>query len=397
MVPKLPPHILSQPESGIRLITEQAWAVPGAIVLSVGEPRFPLAPHVTAAAVDAWKRDDTNYTANEGIPPLTAAIGQWLRQHQGVEVDEDRIMVTAGAVQGMHLALSMTVGAGDEILVPDPGYTIFDMGPHLIQAVPVHYPLRAEDDFLPSIEALEALVTPRTRAILVNSPSNPLGQVIQEDLIRSLYAFARRHDLWIVSDECYAAFTRGIEHFSPLRIDEDSRVFAVYSTSKTYGMTGVRVGWAVCPPGLSGTLNAVQEATVSCINTPAQWAAVAALTGPQDYVDDARAYYAAAAAEASAVLTRRGLRYLDPRGAFYLWVDVSHVSGGDVSAWTLRFLADQGVAVAPGSAFGRLGEGWVRISLAGDRAELLEALRRIPAPADSAVGAGSPFSGLSRE
>ena len=379
-MPQLPSHIHTQPESGIRLITERAWATPDAIVLSVGEPDFALGEHVIQAAVDAWQRGDTRYQANSGVPALKDAIRSVMPQRYRVDVTDERVMVTAGAVQGMHLALAMTLGAGDEILIPDPGYTIFEMGPHLLQAVAVRYPLEAANDFLPDIEQLEGLVTPRTKALLINSPSNPLGQVIPETLIRDLYAFAQRHDLWIISDECYSAFTVGLEHFSPLRVDTDHRVFAAYSLSKTYGMTGVRVGWVVTPPGLSAHLNAVQEATVSCINTPAQWAGVAALTGPQDYVDHARTFYAEAAAEATALLAKRGFRFLTPRGAFYLWLDVSHVSEGNVSEWTLRLLDEQKVGVAPGSAFGPHGEGWVRISLAGDRARLLEALARIPAP-----------------
>lgn len=384
-MPQLPPHIRTQPESGIRLITERAWNTPGAIVLSVGEPQFPLAEHVTAAGMDAWRRDDTNYTANSGIPELKAAIERALAEQFAVRVERDRVMVTAGAVQAMHLAMSMTLATGDEILIPDPGYTIFEMGPHLVQAKPVRYRLRPEHDFLPEISELESLITPRSRALLVNSPSNPLGQVIPENLMRDLYAFASRHDLWLISDECYGAFTFGVEHVSPLRFDTEHRVFAAYSTSKTYGMTGIRVGWLVCPPGLSSTLNAVQESVVSCINTPAQWAAVAALSGPQDYVEHARDSYRESARAASEYLRERGFRFLTPRGAFYLWLDVSHLSGGDVSAWTLHALDEWGIGLAPGSAFGPHGEGWVRISLAGNRLELLEALSRIPAPSRASV------------
>ncbi len=381
-MPQLAAHIQSQPESGIRLITERAWSTPGAIVLSVGEPQFELAPHVTEAAIEAWRRGDVRYQANAGIPALKQAITATYERDYGVRVADEQVMVTAGAVQGMHLALSLVLGAGDEILIPDPGYTIFEMAPHLLQARSVRYPLLPENDFLPSVADIEALITPRTKAILLNSPSNPLGSVIPGPLVEEVYELARKHDLWLISDECYSAFTFGEPHVSPTTIDTDGRVFAVYSFSKTYGMTGVRLGWVITPPGMSHTLNAVQESTVSCINPPAQWAGVAALTGPQDYVTHARDFYEKAAAEAAAALAPRGFRFLTPSGAFYLWLDVSHLSKGDVHAWTLRFLDEAKVGLAPGSAFGPHGEGWVRISLAGDRAELLEALSRIPAPAD---------------
>lgn len=388
-VPQLASHIRNQPESGIRIVTERAWATPGAIILSVGEPNFPLPSHVTDAAVAAWRRGDVRYQANSGIAALKDAIVETYPTTYGAQVDASRVMVTAGAVQGFHLALSMILEAGDEILIPDPGYALFEMAPHLLQARPVRYHLTPERDFVPEVSELEALVGPRTRAILVNTPSNPLGSVIPGAALADIYEFARRHDLWIVSDECYSAFVfDGERHVSPVTMDVDHRVFAVYSFSKTYGMTGVRLGYLVCPPGISNKLNAVQESIVSCINPPAQWAGVAALTGPQDSVQTARDFYAEAALEASREMERRGFRFHRPQGAFYLWLDVSHASGSDVASWTLRLLEQRKVAVAPGSAFGPSGEGWVRISLAGDRAQLMEGLSRIPAPTDAVEAAG---------
>lgn len=378
-MPDLAPHIRTLPPSGIRRIAELAWTIPGAISLCIGEPGFPTAPHVLEAAERALARDDTRYTANGGIAPLRAAVADRLKTTQGVDVSPDRVFVTAGGAQALHLALTLTAGAGDEVLVPDPGYPTFAMTTHMLQATPVPYPLRPEAGFLPVPAELERLVTPRTRVLVLNSPSNPLGTVFPADLVRDLVALARAHDLWVLSDECYEAFTDDLEHVSPLRFDDPAeRVLVSLTCSKTYGMTGQRVGALVAPPGHEDTLAAAQEAIVSCVNTPAQYAALAALTGPQDGVARARDFYRESRRAAEAVLDAKGVPYLPARGAFYLWADVSAFSGGDVAAWTERFVREHGVALAPGSAFGPAGEGWVRISLCGDRDRLVEGLGRLP-------------------
>ena len=379
-MPSLAPHISSVPESGIRRILEIAFELDDIILLGVGEPDVPVAPHITAAAISAWTRDDTNYTANGGIPPLRAAIVDKLARDNNIRVDTEQVWVTVGATQGLHQAMTLTLSAGDEVLVPDPGYTTFTMNARMLDAVPVPYSLLPQHGFLPSIEELERLVTDRTRVLIVNSPSNPLGVVFDEVVLRGLLDFARRHDLWIISDEVYERFTFGTEHVSIASLDQDNRVFSAFSLSKTYAMTGVRVGYLVVPPGLAKTMRTVQEATISCVGTPDQYAAVAAITGDQTHVDDAIAHYRDNLDAVTGVLDARGIRYLPPRGSFYLWIDVSHASDGDVAVWAERFLLTQKVAVAPGSAFGRSGEGWIRVCLAATRDDLLTGVGRLPAP-----------------
>ena len=381
-MPSYTANALSVPESGIRRILEIALTLDDIVALAVGEPDLPVAPHVLAAASEAWLADDTRYTANGGIPPLRAAVAAKLRRDGGMDVGPDQVWITPGATEALYLALGLILSPGDEVLIPDPGYTIFTMAPRMQFAVPVPYPLAPEHAFLPRAADLDALVTPRTRAIIVNSPSNPLGVVFPEAVVRELVAFAQRHDLWIVSDEVYEAFTYGLPHISPASIDP-SRVLTVQSFSKTYGLTGGRVGYLVTPPLPGGVLRAFQEALISCVNTPAQRAAVAALEGPQDAVVAAAAHYRENLAAATALLDERGIRYREPDGAFYLWIDVAHASGGDVAAWAERFLLERRVSVAPGSAFGRAGEGWIRVCVAATRGDLLEGLRRLPAPSVS--------------
>jgi len=392
-MPSLAAHIPEVPGSGIRRIYEIAAELDGVISLGVGEPDVPIALHIAAAARAAWDRDDTNYNPNGGILPLRRAIVDKLAAENGIPVEVEQVWVTIGATQAIHLAMQLVLGAGDEVLVPDPGYTIFTMNARMLDARPVPYSLTPERAFLPSIEELEALITPRTRMIIVNSPSNPLGSVFPRAVLEQLLDFARRHDLWILSDEVYERFTWGEPHLSLAALDAESaasgaggaggggveRVFSVFSFSKTYAMTGIRVGYLVTPPGLSATMRSMQEASISCVAMPDQYAALAAVQGEQSHVSAAAAHYRANYAAASNALTARGIHFLEPTGAFYLWVDVSHATEGDVAAWAERFLLHERVAVAPGSAFGRSGEGWIRLCLAATEADLLAGIARLPA------------------
>lgn len=385
-MPEIAPHIARMPGSGVRHILERALRRPGTIVLAVGEPGEVAGATIRDAAAAAWTAGAIRYTPNGGIPALREAIRAKLAHENGLEADVEQIWVTVGATQALHLAMALTLSRGDEVLVPDPGYTTFTMNAHLLQATPVPYPLRPDRGFQPDLDELDALVTPRTRALIVNTPSNPLGSTFDRATLEALMALARRHDLWVISDEVYERFTWGHPHVSPATLDDDGRVLSVFSMSKTYAMTGARVGWLVTPPGWRQTMLRVQESVVSCVDEPAQRAAVAALTGEQTAVAASAAHYRDNLAAATALLDARGLRYLAPTGAFYLWIDVSHASGGDVVAWCERFLDEHGVAVAPGSAFGASGEGWVRVCVASDKAELLEGLSRLPAPARPARG-----------
>jgi len=383
-MPSLAAHIPSVPGSGIRRIYEIAAELDGVISLGVGEPDVPVAPHIAAAAKAAWDRDDTNYNPNGGLLALRQAIVGKLVAENGIPAEVEQVWVTIGGTQALHLAMQLTLSAEDEVLVPDPGYTTFTMNARILDAHPVPYSLTPDRGFLPSIDELEALVSPRTRMIIVNSPSNPLGAVFPREVLEQLLAFARRHDLWILSDEVYERFTWGQPHVSLAALDADTsgggieRVFTVFSFSKTYAMTGIRVGYLVTPPGLAATMRTMQEASISCVAMPDQYAALAAIQGEQSHVAAAAAHYRANYVSAAAALDERGIRYLEPTGAFYLWVDVAHASNGDVASWAEHLLLHERVAVAPGSAFGRSGEGWIRLCLAATEADLLAGIAKLP-------------------
>jgi aspartate aminotransferase len=373
-------HAQRMPRSGIREVMDLAWSLPGPVIgLHVGEPSFATPEHVLDGARRALDRGDTRYVANAGIPALREAIAGKVAARNGLRAQPEQVVVSAGGMQALYMALSATVAAGAEVLVPDPGWPNFAMAVQLLQARPVGYPLRPENGFLPDVEELAHLVTERTRALILNFPSNPLGAVLPADLAQALCRFADRHDLWLISDECYDEITFGAEHVSPARWDEQDRVLSCFSFSKTYAMTGMRVGYLVAPKTAAATAAKMQEPLIACVNAPAQHAALAALEGPQDFVAMMRRAYHERRDAAAAQLDRAGIGYLLPQGAFYMWVDVRDRCGGDVKAWSLELLRERHVAVAPGTTFGAEGEGWVRISLATETEDLLDGLERLAA------------------
>jgi aspartate aminotransferase len=379
-MPRLAEHAERMPRSGIRAVMDLAWSLPGPIIgLHVGEPSFATPEHVRAAAQEALARGDTRYVPNAGIAPLREAIAAKVGERNGLQAAPEQVVVSAGGMQALHVALAATVSAGDEVLVPDPGWPNFAMLVQLLQGRPVPYPLRLENGFLPDLDELEPLVGPRTRALLVNSPSNPLGTVVDASLAQALCRFADAHDLWLVSDECYDAITFEADHVSPGAWDEQGRVLSCFSFSKTYAMTGMRVGYLVAPEAVSATAAKLQEPLIACVNAPAQHAALAALEGPQHFVEQMRRAYHQRRDAAAALLEDAGVPHLLPRGAFYMWIDVRAACGDDVQAWALRLLRERRVAVAPGTTFGPTGEGWVRVSLATDTEELMEGVRRLAA------------------
>jgi aspartate aminotransferase len=377
-MPTLAPGAESMPRSGIRQVMDLAWSLPAPVIgLHVGEPSFPSPAHVVEAARAAYAAGETHYVPNAGIDALRAAIAEKVSTVNGFVVTPGQVVVSAGGAQALHNAFSLTLSAGDEVLIPDPGWPNYAMAVQLLQAAPVRYPLRPENGFRPDPAELARLVTERTRVLVVNTPSNPLGTVLPAADVEALVRLAEDHDLWLLSDECYDALTFGQPHVSPGRFDRDGRVLSAFSFSKTYAMTGLRVGYLITTEEVARQSAKLQEPMLACVNAPAQAAALAALRGPQDEVAMMRAAYRERRDLALAQLDAQGMGYLTPEGAFYLWVDVRDRSHGDVATWAMDLLRQHHVAVAPGTTFGPLGEGWVRLSLATATEDLLEGIRRM--------------------
>ncbi len=373
---------LRVPRSGIRTLMDLALRDPEALHLEIGEPDQGVAPHVVEAAAAAGREGRTGYTSSVGLPALRAAVAQRVTLRSGRATSAEQVVITHGAMHGLAMTFQTLLGPGDEVLLPDPMFPNWAMAVTAAGAVPRTYPTRAEHGFVPSAAEVEASITPRTRAILVCSPDNPTGAVYPAAALEELVEVARRHDLWLVSDECYEAITFGVPFVSPAAFDTDGRVVVLGSVSKTYAMTGWRIGWVATPDrDLLEVLGHLSEALVACPSTVGQIGAVAALTGPQDAVATAVASYRERRDAATALLAARGIGYAEPQGAFYLLVDVED---DDTDGFAQRLLARRHVAVAPGATFGTLATGMVRVSLASARPVLLDGLSRL---ADEVVAA----------
>jgi aspartate aminotransferase len=367
----------SMPVSRIREVMELAWKDPEAIHLEVGEPDFPTPEHVVEAAHRAARMGLTRYAPNAGIPELREALAEKVSRRNGYDASPEQVVVTQGGIQALYLALRALLEPGDEVLLPDPAWPNYRMIAHLLGARVLSYPLVAGGGFLPRLEDLERLVSPRTRAILVNSPSNPLGTVVPRELMEGMLAFARGRDLWFISDEVYDEVIFDDVFVSAGSVaDSSDRLVSIYSFSKVYAMTGWRVGYLVAPPDLARILTGMQEPIISCVNTPTQMAALAAVTGPQAIVREMSEAYRTRRDELLGILDRGGLPSIRPSGAFYLWTDVSE-AGMPSMDFARSLIEHEHVAVAPGSAFGELGEGYVRLSLASSREDLLEGTSRL--------------------
>lgn len=366
---------VSLPPQGVRAIMDLAWQVPDCIHLEVGEPNFPTPEHIVAAAVQAAQQGAHKYTPNAGIPELKAAIAEKMARYNGITVSVEQVCVHPGAVMGIASTMMALVDPGDEVLVPGLSWPNGEMTIRLLHGVPVPYSLTPERGFLPDLAELERLVTPRTKALLINTPGNPTGAVFPEALIKELAGFCQEHDLWFVSDEIYEQIIFDATHTSPARFAPE-RTITLSGFSKAYAMTGWRLGYTVSPAEVAKVITKLQEPLVSCTNSMTQWAGVAALRGTQEPVRQMREAYHRRRDLAIAILKTHNLYRYTPQGAFYLMVDVSSSSQDSVMV-AKAILAKTGVAVAPGEAFGPDGAGLIRLSLANGEEQITEGLSRI--------------------
>jgi aspartate/methionine/tyrosine aminotransferase len=354
-----------------------AWAAGDVIHLEVGEPNFPTPVHIVEAADRAARTGQTKYTPTKGVAELRRAIADKLNSRNQIDATDANVVVTAGGVQALYLSLMAVAEPGDGVLLPDPGWPNYSMMVTVLGATAQPYRLRPDEQYLPCVDDLERAASPSTRAVILNSPSNPLGSVLMASRGADILDWARQHRIWVLSDECYDEIVFDDSFVSLGALEAGEQVISCYSFSKTYAMTGWRVGYIVSRLSpLVDVLAKVQQAAVSCVNAPAQAAALAALTGPQDCVEQMRTSYLARRDAAVDVLKSAGVDVLKPAGAFYLWVDASPFTADDWSLAT-SLLRDVRVAVAPGSAFGSQGLGHLRLSLATETSVLLEGCRRI--------------------
>lgn len=364
------------PASGIRSIATAAWARPDALHLELGEPADPTAPHIIAAADRAARDGRTHYGPTAGLPEFREAVAAKLIRDNGWSddaADPAHVVATAGGVGAVFAAYSALLDPGDEILLPDPGWPNFTALARAVNARPIPYPVNPISGGPPTRDQLDALVTDATRAVVVNSPSNPTGAMWDSDELAQVGEWAASRGLWVLSDECYDRLGLDGPVASMVPCAPEASTVTVFSFSKSYAMTGWRLGYTVAPPPLAAAMTRVQEAMASCVSTVGQLAGVAALTGPQDSVERMRLGYAATRDAAVTACNQLGLSYVRPRGAFYLWLTLP-ATVRDARAFAFHLVERRGVAVAPGPAFGAAGQGHLRVSLAADQADVLAGL-----------------------
>jgi aspartate/methionine/tyrosine aminotransferase len=348
------------------------------IHLHLGEPDFDTPPNIVEAAQRALADGQTHYAPPPGVPVFREAIAADFTRRRGVEVSPDRVVVAPGAKPIMAFTMMALVGPGDEVIVPDPGFPIYDSMARFMGATPVPIPLRAEADFRLDLDELRSLITPRTRLIVFNSPQNPTGAVLTRGDIEGIAAIAMAHDFIVLADEIYSRILYEGEHVSILSVEGmDERTIVLDGLSKTYAMTGWRLGWGILPPPLVKVFERLLINTVSCTATYAQIAGAEALNGPQDAVDVmVREFRARRQLIVDGLAALPGVSAPMPAGAFYAFPDVSG-TGMDGRTFADRMLNEAGVSLLAGSAFGQQGAGSLRVSYANSQANLRAALTRM--------------------
>lgn len=384
----LSPAALDIPRSGIRDVFDRVERVPDAISLTVGEPSATAAPHIVEAACAAARVGRTRYTNVLGIPEYRRAVADYSARVKGLSYDpECEIQAVDGATIGLYLALAAVVGPGDEVVIPSPYFTSYDAEVMLVGGRPVTVALRPENGMRVNAADIEAAITPRTRAVIINSPGNPTGAVTSAAEMARIADVCKRHGVWAISDEVYHPFVfDGSDDAAAPSIAAvpgmKGSTIVVESLSKTYAMTGWRIGYLLAPAAVIEQTGKIAELMHSSVNSLSQYAGVAALTGPQDHVAAMREDYRV---KRQIVLDGLAgcpvLRLVRPQGAFYAFVDV-RLTGLDSDEFSRRLLDEERVAVVPGEAFGEEGRGFVRLSYAGDADELREGVARLRAFAE---------------
>lgn len=363
--------------SGIRVLFDASSSLEDVMHLEIGQPEFPTPPHIIDAAYRAMRDGYTRYTANAGLLSLREKLAEKLLFDNGIRVTPEDIFVTVGAIGGLHLSITSLVNPGDEILIPDPGYPNYSMIASLCGALPRYYRLeQAGNRFQLDVRGIEKGITDRTRMIIINSPSNPTGMTLGREELESLIALAERHNLYVLSDESYEKVIFDREHVSPASLFGYPKIVSIFSFSKTYSMTGWRVGYLVASKELLGVMNKVQESTVACASSISQKAAEAALSGPQSCVAAFRERYEARRNRVYETLTRNGIEAFFPDGAFYMLIKCASAHGDSIRL-AMELLTAYRVAVAPGITFGPSCHPYLRVSLTPDEQHLFRGIDRI--------------------
>jgi len=373
-------------------LLDMAEGLADVIRLGRGDPDFDTPAHIVAAGQEALARGATHYTHAQGLLPLRQAIARDIEAHGGATYTPDQIIVTPGAQQALFTVALGLLNPGDEMVAACPGYHPYHQAAELADARVVDARTTLATNFSATAEMIEAQITPATRIIVVVNPSNPTGTVTPPDEVARIAEVARRHDLLVISDEIYSRLTVDGARVQPVAAlpGMRERTVTISGFSKTYAMTGWRIGYLAGPPELIPALAAIHSGLAICTSAVAQHAALAALQGPQDCVDLMRQAYDERRRALCAGLDALGIPYAKPQGAFFVYANVASLGLG-ATAFCERLLREGRVLAFPGGVYGDYTDDFIRLSLTVPTERIQEACRRL-AQVTQAIAAGSPAS-----
>jgi aminotransferase len=358
-------HVTGIPRSGIRDFFELVQTTTGVISLGVGEPDFATPWHIREAAIYALERGRTQYTSNLGLLKLRECICRYVEEKFGVRYDpKTQVLVAVGVSEALDLALRATLNPGDEVIYHEPCYVSYSPSVLLAHAKPVPVVCRAEDGFAVTAKAIEAVVTPRSKVLLLSFPTNPTGGTMTRQQLLEIAAVAIKHDLLVLTDEIYSELTFEGEHVSIASLPGMAeRTIFLHGFSKAYAMTGFRIGYACGPTHLVDAMMKVHQYAIMCASIIAQEAAIEALTNGESATAEMREQYRMRRNFIVKALNDMGLSCHLPRGSFYAFPDITS-TGLSSKDFAIRLLNEEKVACVPGGAFGPSGEGFLRCCFA---------------------------------
>ncbi|MFH1634510.1 MAG: aminotransferase class I/II-fold pyridoxal phosphate-dependent enzyme [Chloroflexota bacterium] len=371
-------HVANLKPSGIRKFFDIVATMDDVISLGIGEPDFVTPEPILEAGVRSLRSGATHYTSNAGILELRQALAEHLQKLYSIAYNPNgEIVVTVGVSEALYLALTAILNHGEEVIIPTPCFVSYQAEVILAGGLPVELPSRVDENFQLRPEALEAAITPKTKAILIGYPNNPTGAVASRETLLEVARIAEKHDLVVISDEIYDRLVYGVSHvcFATLP-DMKKRTITLGGFSKDYAMTGWRVGYAAAPEEILHGLVRIHQYTVMSAPTTSQAGALEAIQNGDKFVEQMRTEYNRRRDLIVGGLNRLGLPTFEPGGAFYAFPNVT-VSGMDDETFAEQLLEEERVAVVPGSAFGAGGEGFVRCSYATSYEKIEEALKRM--------------------
>ena len=376
----LAPSAKTMRPSGIRKFFDLASNMPHCISLGVGEPDFKTPWSVRDAGIRSLEQGRTKYTANAGLKELRAEICRYLERRFDLKYDVPQVLVTVGGSEAIDLAIRALVQPGDEVIIPEPCFVCYEPITQLTGGVPVHIATRAEDEFRLTAEQLKAAITPRTKLVIFPYPNNPTGAVMSVQDLEEIAAVLRDTNIMVLSDEIYSELTYGLDrHVSFASIPGMAeRTIVVNGFSKSYAMTGWRLGYAAGPEPIIKVMTKIHQSCIMSAPTTSQYAAITALRQCDDQIEMMRDEYNRRRRYVVKALNQMGLTCFEPRGAFYVFPSIQ-VSGLSSEGFCERLLREKEVAIIPGDAFGASGEGYARISYAYSVDHLQTAMQRIRA------------------